>query len=63
VVNAEGETMLVEIPICPVCKKLEIQLEASMARTPIGSEINPVEVIVVKSLPRARSRLQGKRIC
>lgn len=63
VVNGDGEPMLVEIPICPICQNQEIQLEASQARMSSGSEKNPVHLVIVKSLPRARFRFQGKKLC
>jgi hypothetical protein len=62
VLSPEGETMEVEIPICQDCYKLEMELEAiatHLHSPPLKTELN---VIVVKSLPRAHPRWQGKRL-
>ncbi|MCC7129300.1 MAG: hypothetical protein IT297_02775 [Anaerolineae bacterium] len=61
VVNADGETLTVEIPLCAACKKQELLLEKPQADPPPAAA-NPLQVIVVKSLPRAHAPLRGSKI-
>jgi len=62
VVNADGELLLVEIPLCPACKKQELLLEESLAGSFPAAAANPLKIVVVKSLPRAHSPLRGSKI-
>jgi hypothetical protein len=60
--NPEGETMVVEVPLCRDCRELEIELEAAAARTQRPGRENPIQVIVLKSLPRRKPRLLGRKL-
>lgn len=57
------EAMEVEVPLCSACRKLEeeLELEYPPTRKPGTHPANPVQVIVVKNLPRPRRPLSGKK--
>jgi len=61
VLTAEGEPMDVEVPLCIACRALELELELALTRMPARTGLKPVQVVVVKNLPRPKRPLSGRR--
>ena len=61
VLTAEGEPMDVEVPLCPACRAMELELELALTRMPARPGLKPVPVVVVKNLPRPKRPLSGKK--
>ena len=61
VLSPEDDLLEVEIPLCRDCEQLEMILEAAETRIRAKSWDNPIQVIVVKSLPRPSRPLRGRR--
>jgi hypothetical protein len=62
VFSAENEPMDIEVPLCEECLELELELEAEEVCPPSRVVNNPINIIVVHSLPRAIRRLKGRRL-
>jgi hypothetical protein len=62
VLTPEGETIVVEVPLCRDCRELEIELEAAAARPPGPGGVNPIQLIVLKNLPRTKPGLRGRKL-
>ena len=61
VLSAEGEPMEVEVPLCPDCCAMELELELALTRKPARPGLKPVPVVVVKNLPRPKRPLSGRK--
>jgi hypothetical protein len=62
IVPLGDEPFEVELPLCRDCLRLEMELEASESYKACQPKYNPVNVIVVKSLPRAHAKMSGRRL-
>ena len=56
------EPLEVEMPLCRDCLRLELELEAGETCKGTPPIVNPIHIIVVKSLPRAQPRMSGRRL-
>ena len=48
--------------LCRDCYNLELEMEAEMKGRKTAIDENQIQIMVVKSLPRSRSILRGKKI-
>jgi len=62
VLNPDGEVIFVEVALCRDCYNLELEMEAEMKGRKTAIDENQIQIMVVKSLPRSRSILRGKKI-
>jgi hypothetical protein len=60
--SPEDEPVEVETPLCWECLELEIELENEEHHRPYGGNKNPIQIVVVQSLPRTKMRLTGRRL-
>lgn len=59
----EGEPREIELALCRICLALEREMERELeSKVPNFEGSNPVTVIKVKSLPRIRRQLKGKKL-
>jgi hypothetical protein len=60
VLTPEEEPLELEIPLCRRCRDLEQTMEKEPDLPEATSNTNPAQIVVVKSLPRARQFLKGR---
>jgi hypothetical protein len=62
VLTPEGEPRRIQLAVCRRCFRLEEEMEAELKPKPKADFDNPIEVIPVKSLPRAGGPLKGRKL-
>ena len=62
VLSPEEEPLELEIPLCRHCRNLERSMEAEGGSPEPIFPLNQAQIVVVKSLPRAKPLLKGKFI-